>query len=547
MILDNFRAVRASHSLVVRLVAVAIAMVLVGGALRYVITEITLRDGIAEVVNAQQASMATYVANDINAKVLARRHLLEHLAASLPQGTLATPDVLQRWLATQSAIPALFSLGVVVIPSDGKSGLADYPSVAGRLKLDFNDRDWFRAALATGTFSVGRPTIGRAVGVAVVNMAVPIRGADDRIVGVIMGVTALNAPGFLGLVENGLVGNTGGMLLVSPRDKLFVTASAPAMRLQPTPAEGINPLHDKAMAGWRGTGTTTNAQGISELSAVADIPSAQWFLVARTPSAEVFATVDRLLGNVLKGSALAITVVVVFLVFFLSYMFRPLVDSAVRMRAMARGDVPLEALPVVRDDEVGAMVKSFNDLVEQQRLAQERMAYLAHHDPLTALPNRLAFHASMAQSLALAERQKGSLAVLFLDLDGFKRVNDTHGHETGDALLLQVAQRLRECVRASDVVGRMGGDEFVILLTDNPNLESASTIARKVIAHLTETYSLGPLLLSIGASVGIAVYPKDATSLDGLLAQADDAMYVAKRDGGNRFQTVGGSANPPMP
>lgn len=543
MYFDKFSSVRMTHSLVVRLALVAVALVVVGSAMRYMLIETTLRDGITEVVHAQQLSMATYVADDINAKILARRQLLEQLAAFVPAGAYQEPAALQRWLAAQSAIPALFSLGVVVIPAHGKYALADYPPVPGRLALDFNDRDWFRAALEQGTFSIGKPGIGRASAVAVVNMAVPLRDADQTIVGVLMGVTALSSPGFLDLVEGGVVGTTGGMLLVSPRDRLFVTASSPAMRLQPTPATGVNPLHDQAMTGWRGTGKTTNAQGKEELAAVADIPAAQWFLVARTPSAEVFKSMERLLGSVLVSNIVIGVVVVAFLVFLLSRMFRPLVDSAALMRAMARGDHALEHLAVVRHDEVGSMVKSFNELVVQQQLAQKRMTYLAHHDTLTDLPNRLAFQSSMAQSLALAERQKGRLAVLFLDLDGFKLVNDTYGHETGDLLLQQVAQRLRESVRASDMVGRMGGDEFVILLTDNPDEEAASQIARKVISRIGEPYTIGTLQLGISTSVGIALYPHDATTMDQLLAQADGAMYIAKRGGGHSHQVAGESSN----
>lgn len=542
MYFNNFPAVKFTHSLAFRLVAMAIGLVLVGSTLRYLLIEATLRDGISEVVYAQQRSMATYVAQDIHTKVLARQNLLEQLSRSVPASAMADPAALQSWLDEQSDSTSLFNLGLAVIASHGQSALAWRPTQPARPTEDFGQHDWFRSALE-GRFSVGKPLADPTTGTAAVRMAVPLRDPSQHIVGVLVGTTALGAAGFLDLVERGMVGHTGGMLLVSPRDQLFVTASVPAMRLRPTPAAGINPLHDKAMGGWRGTGTTTNAQGQQELVAVADVPSAGWFLVVRTPTNEVFTAVDTLLGNVLKSSVLASVLLITFLVLLLSRMFRPLVDSAARMRAMARGEVALEPLAVVRHDEVGSMVKSFNELVVQQQLAQQRMSYLAHHDPLTDLPNRLAFQSRMAQSLALAERQKGRLAVLFLDLDGFKLVNDTHGHETGDVLLQQVAHRLRECVRASDMVGRMGGDEFVIVLTDNPDEESAGQIARKVISRIGEPYTIGELVLGISTSIGIALYPDDATTTDQLLAQADSAMYIAKRGGGHSHQVAGDSSN----
>jgi diguanylate cyclase (GGDEF)-like protein len=204
------------------------------------------------------------------------------------------------------------------------------------------------------------------------------------------------------------------------------------------------------------------------------------------------------------------------------------------MRAMADGRQALAHLTVARADEVGAMVSSFNALVDKLLLSESRLRFLAHHDTLTSLPNRMAFQQSLAQSVALAERQQGRLALLFIDLDGFKVVNDTLGHAVGDQLLVQVAARLRACVRASDVVGRLGGDEFVLLLTDDPQATQAEHIADKVIRAIGEAYEVPNAHPVLGASIGIALYPTHATAADPLLNTADTAMYVAKRAGGNR-------------
>jgi diguanylate cyclase (GGDEF)-like protein len=160
------------------------------------------------------------------------------------------------------------------------------------------------------------------------------------------------------------------------------------------------------------------------------------------------------------------------------------------------------------------------------------MRYLALHDALTGLPNRVAFQQSLAQSVALADRQNASLALLFIDLDGFKNVNDSFGHDVGDQTLVQVSQRLHTCVRASDMAGRLGGDEFVVLLTDNPSAEQAAHIANKVIAAISAPYQIPHAQPVLGASIGIAMYPAQARTADQLLIVADAAMYVAKRAGG---------------
>jgi diguanylate cyclase (GGDEF)-like protein len=182
------------------------------------------------------------------------------------------------------------------------------------------------------------------------------------------------------------------------------------------------------------------------------------------------------------------------------------------------------------------MVSSFNALVDKLQLSESRMRHLAHHDALTSLPNRMAFQQSLTQGVALAVRQEGSLALLFIDLDGFKKVNDSYGHDVGDQLLVQVATRLRCCVRASDMVGRLGGDEFVLLLTDNPSAEQAQQIADKVIGAISKPYDMANAQTVLGASIGIALYPTHAKSADQLLIMADTAMYVAKRAGGSRHQ-----------
>ncbi len=522
------------HSLTFKLIAIGVFLVAAGSSIRYLMMEKTLKTGIEEVVNAQQLSLARYVAQDIDHKVLARRDALTQLAANLPQALLREPVRMEAWLHAQGAALNLFPAGLLVIGDNGLGAIADYPAVAGRRQLDFNERDWFVAIRDGAPFAIGKPTIGRAVQEAVVQMAVPVRDAQQRTVAVLMGVTPLGAPGFLDLVETGNVGRTGSMLLVSPRDRIFVTSSEASMRLKPLPPPGVNALHDRAMLGWRGTGVTRNAEGDQELSAVVGIPGANWFLVARTPSAEAFQVVTTLLTAAIQNSIKISVLLVLSLVALLLYLFRPLKQAAARMRAMAEGQQELAHLPVVRQDEVGAMVSSFNALVDKLQLSESRMSYLAHHDALTSLPNRMAFQQSLAQGVALAERQQGCVALLFIDLDGFKKVNDTFGHDVGDQLLVQVASRLRACVRTSDMVGRLGGDEFVLLLTDGPSMEQAEHVADKVIEAIRKPYDIPDAHPLLGASIGIALYPAHAKTADQLLIVADTAMYVAKRAGGSR-------------
>jgi len=160
--------------------------------------------------------------------------------------------------------------------------------------------------------------------------------------------------------------------------------------------------------------------------------------------------------------------------------------------------------------------------------AEAELNKLANHDPLTSLPNRTYFQQFLTHSLAQASRQKQQVYLLFIDLDRFKKINDSEGHELGDAVLRLIARRLNEILRADDFVARLGGDEFAVVYTHPPVNNAASNLARKIIGIVSESFELQGRRYSVGASIGISVYPNDATDAHALLRHADLAMYQAK-------------------
>ena len=177
-----------------------------------------------------------------------------------------------------------------------------------------------------------------------------------------------------------------------------------------------------------------------------------------------------------------------------------------------------------------------HELAEEVEQAKVQMAYLAQHDALTGLPNRILLNDRLVQAMALAQRQGKLLALMFLDLDRFKYINDSMGHSVGDQLLISVAQRLSGAVRSSDTVCRQGGDEFVILLADVEHAADAALSAQKILTALTVPHRIGQLELHITVSIGISVYPDDGQDVDTLIKSADTAMYHAKENGRNNFQ-----------
>jgi diguanylate cyclase (GGDEF)-like protein/PAS domain S-box-containing protein len=165
-----------------------------------------------------------------------------------------------------------------------------------------------------------------------------------------------------------------------------------------------------------------------------------------------------------------------------------------------------------------------------------QLSHLANHDPLTGLPNRNLFQERLAEAIDWAQQNNELVGVLFADLDGFKQINDSLGHDVGDYLLQAVAQRLIGCLRASDTVARVGGDEFIIILPAIPSTQDAARVAEKLLSTLAHPFAIQEHRISVTSSVGISIYPTDADDLDGLIKVADVAMYKAKQAGKSRYR-----------
>ncbi len=174
--------------------------------------------------------------------------------------------------------------------------------------------------------------------------------------------------------------------------------------------------------------------------------------------------------------------------------------------------------------------------ISARKEAEARIQFLAHHDMLTHLPNRALLMDRLQVMLAAAKRQQTQVAVLFIDLDNFKTVNDSMGHHAGDELLKCMASRLQSCLRVSDIVGRLGGDEFLVVLTNLAAPEDAVPLAEKLAAMISEPFLLKEKPISVSGSIGISVFPKDGDSAENLIQHADAAMYFAKDCGRNNVQ-----------
>jgi diguanylate cyclase (GGDEF)-like protein/PAS domain S-box-containing protein len=188
-----------------------------------------------------------------------------------------------------------------------------------------------------------------------------------------------------------------------------------------------------------------------------------------------------------------------------------------------------------REGNVTGAVIVFRDITATVTL-EEKLTHSAEHDFLTGLPNRMLLNDRVSQAIALARRNTGRAAVLFLDLDGFKHINDSLGHQTGDKLLQAVATRLLACVRAPDTVSRLGGDEFVVLIQELEQPEDAGTTARRLLKTMADVHWIDQNEIHLTASIGVSIYPSDASDAETLIRNADTAMYHAKKKGRKMYE-----------
>ena len=222
---------------------------------------------------------------------------------------------------------------------------------------------------------------------------------------------------------------------------------------------------------------------------------------------------------------------------------QPIDQLAAAMKSVSKERNYSQRVKMERHDELGSLIEDFNEMLVQIEMRdqelhnkQNRLDYLAHHDALTGLPNRLLFHDRLHHAISKAQRMEQSIALLFLDLDRFKNINDSLGHEVGDHVLQVVAKRLTNIVRESDTLARLGGDEFVIALEQNTESRELTIVAQKILQTLSTAFHIDAHELYITASIGISLYPANGLTSEALMKTADVAMYRAKEQGRNNFQ-----------
>lgn len=346
------------------------------------------------------------------------------------------------------------------------------------------------------------------------------------------------------LVTNGLYGVESGLFAIDRAG--VIRMHADAARVGTSLASGVvDALQNIADSNAEYVGLLDDERSHFQAAKVSE----NLWLVAAYPESQLRANADLLARTVAGITLLAVIILVAASFWFMNAVFiRPVQKLSAAARQVREGNLRVE-LDVKSGDEIGDLAKAFHEMGEGLYASQEQIRFHAYHDNLTGLPNRFMFREHLEQAVTHAKHYNEMLGVLFADVDGFKRVNDTLGHHAGDELLKAISERVRSVVRSQDLLGhagefepemnvvsRIGGDEFVVLITQMDYAVEAGKVAQRIIDVISKPFMIAEQEIYVGISIGIALFPADTDNAEDLLRHADIAMFHAKAAGKNNFQ-----------
>jgi diguanylate cyclase (GGDEF)-like protein len=498
------------------------------------------RGVLSQTANDNLANQALLQAASVERVLRDAGHDIE-LVASNPviQSPTASREEKLQQLRLARALFDIFEDITLIDPEGDVVGSTDYLYYG-----TWPEKAWFHEALA------GRPAMSDAQAIAstgnlVVAFTAPVYDGDE-IAAVVAG--QMNMEKVWEVLDSVTIGKSG---FLAAFDRHGNVIAHPNKELLLSKTEG---LPESTSAGEATSLHLTGEDGSSLVAQVAPVGVLGWRIAALQEESEAYALVEDTIKTVLIAAGVVLLVTVVASVFFSRAMSRPIRVLAGGMSKIAAGSLDERVSPAGLQ-EVDELSASFNvmaenlesrtaELVEEiaeRKQAEEKIRHMAYHDPLTGLPNRALFIDRLSLALAQARRTKRTMAVMFIDLDRFKLVNDTAGHREGDGLLRSLGEELKRLVREGDTVARVGGDEFTLLLPEIARVGDAVEVAQRILDSLRQPRLLAGHEFHITPSIGISIYPSEDDPAGGedaetLLTNADIGMYRAKDEGGNRYQ-----------
>jgi diguanylate cyclase (GGDEF)-like protein len=488
-------------------------------------------------VGTQQFNLLSSAAAYLDADISSKQVLLQTMADNLAS-TGATSSDVQAVLEQYTAIRDEFAT-VVAFDNTGLlvADLRDRRRIGTQR---FADRAYFKDTMRVQEGVISEPFVSKLSNKPVILITQPVYDPSGKIVFILGGSINLDQPTFFGQITRLRPGKTGylfaltksGLILQHPdkRRLLQNVREEPGAAVESTLA---------AMAGWEGWTVDKTKNGTPAVLAYKHMSSPDWILGVVYPAEEAF----RGIQTARQTGWLYATIVALLAGFAGWYvtwiLLGPLRALRAKVRAVESGDTDIESFDLTRRDEIGSLARAFYSLSAKRQEAEQQLANLARTDALTGLGNRRRLDEELPQALDRARRLRRLLAVAFLDIDHFKTINDSLGHEAGDLVLKEFGHRLKAAMRATDQVYRLGGDEFVIVIEQLDSDTAAEVVAKKIIDAVRQPFLVGERSLDVTTSAGFSLCHWSTGDKDALMRDADGALYETKRRGRDGYTIAG--------
>jgi len=508
----------------------------VAAALLIQSSEARLRESII----VQNTALIKALTSNFDERVLARHRMLINVASRLSPETLANPAELQTFIDRQFVLHALFT-NLLTYDTEG-TVLAASPEPEKYV----GSKRMARMEYVVRTLEDHQPYISKLFkspvsGLPLIVMTAPVLGNDGKIAALLGGSQYILSDNLFSNFTQTHIGRTGNLFLAS-RDRTLISHPDRSRLMEQLPA-GASPGIDQALTAGRFAGEVVTTRGVPALMIVDTMKTTGWLVGMVLPLQEAYAPITAMRAQGFTLLVVLLLVLPLLVWFGASYMMRPLLLLRDHIRAMARSSQAHALIASDRRDEIGELARAFDGLTLARQAAEAELTFLAHHDPLTKLPNRLLLRDRFERATAEADRNNTRIAMLFLDLDNFKEVNDSLGHGVGDELLVCVVQRLQAALRKADTISREGGDEFAVLISGVKSISDVGHVAQTILDAMMHPFEINDHTLHASCSIGISVYPNDGEDFDTMRKNADTALYQAKDSGRRNYRFFAGHMN----
>jgi diguanylate cyclase (GGDEF)-like protein len=517
-----------------RIVASTVILVLgtcaVVAGLSLYIAELEIEKTTGDQQVALLSAAAAYLDNDIADKQVLLKTIAEGINGSLPGACSRVQASLEQYTMAREEFA-----NVVAFDHDGVliADLHDRQFIGSQ---HFNDRTYFKKTMRDREGVISEPFVSKLSKKPVVLITEPILDSQGHIICILAGSINLDQPKFFGQITQLHPGTTGylfamtrdGMLLHHPDTHRLLNN----VRTEPG---GAIPSTLAALHGWEGWVIGKAKNGRPALITYHRMRNPDWILGSVYPVDEAFSSVATARKTALIGAAV-VAVLVVFLGWYVTrVLLKPLHQLEENARAVEKGEQRIEAFDLQRPDEIGALGRAFYSLFLKRQAAEEQLSHLARTDLLTGLGNRRRLNEEFTEIAARAHRHHSLIALGFLDIDHFKSINDTYGHEAGDVVLQKFSSLLKGAVRTTDHVYRLAGDEFIIVFENFEQESSADIVATKILDSFRSPIPVHDKPIHVTTSMGIVQSGWEHADLDDMLRRADAALYATKNRGRNGY------------